>query len=90
MSNDQPLQVPGKAGMGVDLYVVALSLLCLLHCLALPFGKRTRAPRARLGICTRNPLGCVAHKRYPGCRFLLSYSVLWPGAAFSRRLCEQS
>ena len=36
MSNDQPLQVPGKAGMGVDLYAVALSLLCILHCLALP------------------------------------------------------
>ena len=36
MSNDQPLQVPGKAPMGIDLYAIALSLLCLLHCLALP------------------------------------------------------
>ena len=36
MSNDQPLQVPGKAPVGIDLYAVALSLLCILHCLALP------------------------------------------------------
>ena len=36
MSNDQPLQVPGKAPAGIDLYAVALSLLCILHCLALP------------------------------------------------------
>ena len=35
MSNDQPLKFR-ESSVGIDLYAVALSLLCILHCLALP------------------------------------------------------